>query len=107
MNFRCVSILYSLVTLGQTVREMTAAPEAMKSEHSSMVFSSDSFTRFCISNIFIVIIKTLRTANHIVGFLACTYFRIHTCMYMYMYIYIYIYIYNIYIYISIYLYLYT
>ena len=45
MNFRCVSILYSLVTLGQTVREMTAAPEAMKSEHSSMVFSSDSFTR--------------------------------------------------------------
>ena len=80
------------MTLGQTVREMTAAPEAMKSEHSSMVFSSESFTRFCISYIFIVIIKTLRTANYIVGFLACTYFRIHTCMYMYVYIYIHTYI---------------
>ena len=78
-----------------------------------MVFSSDSFTRFCISYIFIVIIKTLRTANHIVGFLACTYFRIHTCMYMcvctyiYIYIYIYIFIYiHLYIYLYIYIYIY-
>ena len=39
-----VSNLYSLVTLDQTVREMTAAPEYMKSECSSMVFSRDRFT---------------------------------------------------------------
>ena len=39
-----VNILYSLVTLGQTVREITTAPEYMKSEHSSMVFSRDRFT---------------------------------------------------------------
>ena len=67
-----VSILYSLVTLDQTVREMTAALEAMKSVHSSMVFSRDRFTRFHILYIFIVILeKTVRTANHIAGFLAC------------------------------------
>ena len=72
-----VSILYSLVTLDQTVREMTAALEAMKSVHSSMVFSRDRFTRFHISYIFIVILeKTVRTANHIAGFLACIWFRL-------------------------------
>ncbi|CAH3153982.1 unnamed protein product, partial [Pocillopora meandrina] len=35
-NTQSVSILYSLTTLDQTVREMTAALEAMKSVHSSM-----------------------------------------------------------------------
>ena len=47
IKYQCwvsVSILYSLVTLDQTVREMTAAPEYMKSEYSSMVFSRDRFT---------------------------------------------------------------
>ena len=54
-----VSILYSLVTLDQTVREMTAALEAMKSVHSSMVITRDRFTQFRISSIFIVILKKL------------------------------------------------
>ena len=76
------------MTLDQTVREMTATPEAMKSEHGSMVFSRDRFTRFCISYIFIVIVKTVRTANHIAGFLACTYFGIHAFIHTYIHTYI-------------------
>ena len=79
-----VSVLYSLATLDQTVREMTAALEAMKSVHSSMVFSRDSFIRFRISYIFMVILKkTVRTANHIAGFLARIYFRIQIYIYIY------------------------
>ena len=52
-----VSILCSLTTLDQTVKEMTAALQAMKSARSSMVFTRDRFTRFRISYIFIVILK--------------------------------------------------
>ena len=66
---------------------MTAALEAMKSVHSSMVFSRDSFIRFRISYIFMVILKkTVRTANHIAGFLARIYFRIQIYIYIYIYI---------------------